>query len=237
LTARDLIKQALRSLGVLASGENPTAEEAQDALDSLNQMIRSWRNERLMCIALLPERFPLVAGKKVYTIGTDGDFDTDRPLKIEKMQLIYQADSPLPLTLPLEIVDVDTYNNFVVPDTASTIPQWVYIDDGYPLRSIYFYTVPSIRNQVDIYTPTILTELATLDTNVVLPQGYDEAMRYNLAVRLAPEYAQEPSSVVVSLAQSSKALIKAMNNDYTPLLSVDPAVASNPAGWNWLTGD
>lgn len=237
MTARDLITRSLRSLGVLASGEVPTASEAQDALDALNDMIEGWRNERLMAIALLPKRFTLVAGKKIYTIGDGGDFDTPRPLKIEKMQLIYQQDSPLPLTLPLEIVDVDYYNNFVVPDTTSTIPQWVYIDDAFPLRSIYFYTVPSIVSFVDIYTPTILESLDTLDTDVELPQGYSRALRYNLALEVADDYAMTPSANLVQKANSAKAWIKSQNNDYTPLLGVDPAVASQPSGFNWLTGN
>ena len=41
-TARDLITQSLRTLGVLHSGETPSAEEANDGLTSLNQMLNSW---------------------------------------------------------------------------------------------------------------------------------------------------------------------------------------------------
>ncbi len=41
-TARDLITMSLRSLGVLHSGETPSAEEANDGLDTLNQMLNSW---------------------------------------------------------------------------------------------------------------------------------------------------------------------------------------------------
>lgn len=44
-TARDLITMSLRSIGVLHSGETPSAEEADDALDTLNQMLSSWLYE------------------------------------------------------------------------------------------------------------------------------------------------------------------------------------------------
>lgn len=44
-TARDLITMSLRTLGVLHSGETPSAEEADDALDTLNQLMNSWRYE------------------------------------------------------------------------------------------------------------------------------------------------------------------------------------------------
>jgi hypothetical protein len=44
-TARDLITMSLRSIGVLHSGETPSAEEANDGLVTLNQMLNSWLYE------------------------------------------------------------------------------------------------------------------------------------------------------------------------------------------------
>lgn len=44
-TARDLITMSLRSIGVLHSKETPSAEEADDGLDALNQMLNSWLYE------------------------------------------------------------------------------------------------------------------------------------------------------------------------------------------------
>ena len=41
-TARDLITQALGSLGVLHGGEEPGAQEADDSLVVLNQMLSGW---------------------------------------------------------------------------------------------------------------------------------------------------------------------------------------------------
>jgi hypothetical protein len=41
-TYRDLITSSLRSIGVLHSGETPSAEEANDSLDALNEMLNAW---------------------------------------------------------------------------------------------------------------------------------------------------------------------------------------------------
>ena len=41
-TVRDLVYRSLRVLGVNQSGENPSATEAQDALEALNGMLNSW---------------------------------------------------------------------------------------------------------------------------------------------------------------------------------------------------
>lgn len=39
---RDLVTSSLRSIGVLHSGETPSAEESTDSLDALNEMLNSW---------------------------------------------------------------------------------------------------------------------------------------------------------------------------------------------------
>lgn len=45
MTYLDLIRRAMRSIGVLHHAENPTDSEAQDALDTLNDMLEAWRIE------------------------------------------------------------------------------------------------------------------------------------------------------------------------------------------------
>lgn len=41
-TARDVITSALKKAGLLAAGTDPSAEEATDGLESLNDMAASW---------------------------------------------------------------------------------------------------------------------------------------------------------------------------------------------------
>jgi hypothetical protein len=45
VTAHDVITRALRFAGVLASGETPAADDAADALTSLNLMLAGWEAE------------------------------------------------------------------------------------------------------------------------------------------------------------------------------------------------
>jgi hypothetical protein len=42
-TARSIITRAMRKLKILAGGEDPTSDEADDCLDALNQMLSEWR--------------------------------------------------------------------------------------------------------------------------------------------------------------------------------------------------
>ena len=42
MTANELIRRSLRSLGVLYHNESPTSDEATDALATLNDMLNAW---------------------------------------------------------------------------------------------------------------------------------------------------------------------------------------------------
>jgi hypothetical protein len=70
---------------------------------------------------------------------------------------------------------------------------------------------PSAANKVVLYSMKALTAFATADTAVSLPNGYLRALRYNLAIEMAPEFGREPSALVVTAAQESKEVIKRMN--------------------------
>lgn len=237
MTVRDLIKGSLRSLGVLASGEEPSAAEAQDALASLNSLLGSWRNERLMAYAVLPHSFDFVAGQKSYLIGPDGDWKMDRPARVQKVQLTYtQTGTSIPLNLPVQILDLDEYQRITVPDTASSIPQSCYIDDAYPARNILWYTVPSEVYSAVLFCWQVIAGFADLDAQITLPDGYERAMRYCLAIELASEYGTEPSATVVANAREAKATIKSYNMP-CPKMQVDSAMIRPGTGaFNWLTG-
>ena len=47
-TARDIVTRALGELLYIASGESPTASDAKDGLNALNDLIASWRTEGML---------------------------------------------------------------------------------------------------------------------------------------------------------------------------------------------
>ena len=68
ITAQDIIYKSLRMLGVLASGEAPTAAEAQDSLYSLNSLIDSFSANPQYYYYTQDEIFTLTT-KSIYAIG------------------------------------------------------------------------------------------------------------------------------------------------------------------------
>lgn len=132
MTGRDLVSSSLRLIGVLASGETPTAAEATDGLKAFNQMLANWRTESLMGLQ---------------AVSTSADLDED----------------------------------------------------------------------------------------LNVPEEYEEACRYNLALRLAPEYGKVVSADIAAIAMESKANIK-RSNAPTAYLEVDAALLPQRAGFDITTG-
>lgn len=236
-TVLDLISGSLRLLGVLASGESPTASESQDALFALNEMIDTWKTERLMVYAILPQTFSLVGGQKTYTLGPGGDWDTERPVGLDSMYLQYtDADSgPPPLNLLVYALNQDQYNAIIVPNTQTTIPTGVYIDDSFPLRIVFMWPVPTVNYDINLWTWTLVDGFDSVTDDISLPPGYERMLRFNLALELAPEYGLTPSQIVAAGALDSKMAVK--RNNIKPLFMVcDPAITRRTTAFNWLTG-
>jgi hypothetical protein len=72
-TPYDIITRALKDIGALAAGEIPTADEAQDGLDMLNDMCAQWSNENMMVFYRTEIIFPVVQNQLQYTIGPGGN--------------------------------------------------------------------------------------------------------------------------------------------------------------------
>ena len=68
----DIITRAMKDIGAIAAGEVPTADEAQDALDMLNDMCAQWSNENMMVFYRSEIIFQTTQNQVQYTIGPSG---------------------------------------------------------------------------------------------------------------------------------------------------------------------
>jgi len=71
-TPIDIITRAMKDIGAIAAGEVPTADEAQDGLDMLNDMIAQWSNENMMVFYRSEIIFKTTQNQVQYTIGPSG---------------------------------------------------------------------------------------------------------------------------------------------------------------------
>lgn len=209
MTVLDLIKSSLRLIGVVSSDEDVSAADAQNALTIYNMMLDQWRNEKLMVYSMLSELFPLTSNTASYTIGAGGTFNTVRPLKIEKAMIRYGN-----LDFELEIIPFDRYAELIYKTIASTYPTKLWYNPTYPLGTITLYPVPSAPAlQISIVQRIAAAGATSINDVLSYPEGYAQALRYNLAVELAPEYGAPVSVLVGSQAAKAKSLLKTTNQE------------------------
>ena len=234
-TVRQLINRSLRLVGAISSGETATADEMQDTLTALNGMLEQWSNEGLAVYEQVDESFSIVADQYSYTIGTGGDFDTDRPLRIINA-IVRDSNGQ---DYPVGIITSDQYQSISnKTDSGSTYPRYMYYDTSYPLGNITFYPVPSENSTLIM---TMWQQFTTYDTDelseeVQVPPGYNDAIVYNLALRIAPEFGiQAINPEIRETAVRTMANIKRVNTK-PRVAAMDAAIMGSGYKGNALSG-
>jgi hypothetical protein len=230
MTVRDLIKSSLRIIGAIASGETPSADEASDALQTLNGILGSWSNQSLLVPSKAREVFTLVAGNQVYTIGDLGTFNTTRPIKILSAAIISAGQE---FELPIRVLNQQQWSEVSAKSLLGS-PTAIYAQGTYPLDTISVYPIPQAADQLIIYSMKPLTSFASINEEIEMHVGYDRALKYNLAVELAAEYGKQLPQEVFAIASESKSEIEALNSESVYLTS--DAIFINKVNFNVLTG-
>lgn len=232
---RDIVYGSLRKLGVLASGEAASANEAADALSTLNNILDGWSIESLIVNAKIREEFALIPNQSLYTMGPGGNFNTTRPQMIEEA-MVKETVSGQSSELPIDIINLDEWARIIVKTTQSSLPLKLFAEGAFPLERINIWPIPTVANSLVLWSWKPLTAFSSIDDDVSLPPAYEKALIYNLAVELAPEYGKLPDQLVMAIAADSKGNIKRMNTKPL-LLDCDAGLLARTKSFNWLRGD
>lgn len=306
-TANDLILGALKRINSYAPGESLASDDAQDALDTLNELLDSWSTDQASVFASAENILAFTPGKYQYTIGNyissnfftgtlvsgsptisgvtipadlilradvtvngtglapntvvtavgtntvtisppatatvptpqvfnftvPGDFKIARPLRVTNSftRITTQTSG---LDYPIEIISQERYIEIGYKGISAPWPIVAWYNPTMPLANIYFYQNPSGAGELHLFTDTILTNLATLTQNVVLPQGYVRMIKWNLARELAPEYGKTWTALMEKNAKDSWDAVKSLNSIPVPVAKYDTDLLmgrSTDAGW------
>jgi hypothetical protein len=233
-TAGDQINGALRLIGQLAEGEEPSAATANDALMALNQMIDSWNTERLSVFSTQDQVFSWLPNFATRTLGPTGDFVGNRPILIDDST--YFRDPSSGISFGIKLVNQQQYNGIAVKTVTSTYPQVMFVNMTYPDITMTVYPVPTKVLEWHIVSVEELTSPALLSTPLVFPPGYLRAFRYNLACEIAPEFGVEPSPQVSRIAMYSKRNIKRINNP-DDIMSLPYSIVATRQRFNIFAGN
>lgn len=190
-TANDIMDAAYIKCGI----RSPDSTDDAEALLALNNMIGSWSADIIIPV-VVREGFDLIIGTRNYTIGSGGDFDTARPLSVVNISL-RDLDS---YNYPIKLISGKDWDAIHYKESSGK-PATMYYLPEYPLGVLRFNKKPDKAYSIKLESNKHLTEFASKDTTVSLPNEYKEALIYNLAIRLAENNSIELSPSVLTLAQ------------------------------------
>lgn len=210
-TALDMINLAMREAGVLGVGQTLLPEDYSDALRLLNAMLAQWQRRSWLDYHWQDFSVPCT-GALSYTIGPGGNIDTARPDQIESAFFRQtQQTGALKVDYPLEILPSRAdYNRITLKDLTS-FAYVIFYDAAMPLGVLYPW--PLLTNQYELHV-TIKVQLQSFDAltdQLSMPPEYEEAIHYNLAVRLRPAYQLPPDQTITALAKASLNTIRNAN--------------------------
>jgi hypothetical protein len=213
-TASDIITDAYTMLGVYGTGSAIASADMQLGLSCLNDMLDSWSNESLTTFATLEQSAVLVPGQQSYTIGTGGQFNMTRPIRIlEGPGTAYVQDFN-GNNYDMEVVPRDKWNLYSNRSAliTSDFPTILFYDNQFPLGIINIAPFPTIAYTMFWDSYLQLVDFANINTAISLPPGYTLALKTNLAVALQPYFdSAQLSQVIITRALESKGNIKRSN--------------------------
>jgi len=220
-TAADLIKLSLSDLSRRGAGETPSDDDYADCLATLNAMLDSWSADGIVIPYHTVDTLTLAASASSYTIGSGATLDTARPVEI-MTALIRRGGHDYPMgTMTRRQYDA------LADKTAEAIPGRYYFEPAYPLSTIYFESRPSVDDILEIASIKPLSAFATTATDISLPEGYERALRFNLAIDIAGMYGlgnKIPQTVVKGAQDSLGKISKRNFINRIPTLEVDNAL-------------
>lgn len=211
-TPLTLINAALRDSGVIGVGQTASAEDSNDAFDKINRMLAIW-NLRRWLVYHLKTIAVTSTGAASYTIGPTGDFVCARVDRIEGgfVRQVTAAAPNQPDTMLTVIEARETFNAIPIKGLVG-LPSCVFLDSGFPTGTLYFHPVPTATiYQMHISVKDVLVAFTSMSQTIVIPAEYEEAIVYNLAVRLRAAYQMAPDPIVSGLARAALNTIKNAN--------------------------
>ena len=180
LTTNTIIEKAFNILGVAADGEALSARQYEDGRLSLNLMVKSWGAKEHLWLRTT-RSVTLVAAQADYTL-------TPKPMRvIEARRKVTSSSIETPLMEWARQTYIEQPNK-----TISSIPTAFYYEPQRDAGTLYLWPTPSAATAsamtVELTYLRRMDDFDASNNDPDLPQEWLEALVWNLANRLEPEY-------------------------------------------------
>ena len=205
-TAADIIKLALKDIGVLGEAESASAYLVADGLTTLNQMLAEWQLTGVNVFAQ-QDLTHAVTGATSYTIGlATADITATPPARITAAFL--RVDG---IDYPIIILDTfEEYNSIIQKTLSGSYPEFLYYNQDDPKGVIYLYPQPTVGTLhliADVDFPVYTSSADSLS----IPTAYELAVRFSLGELLAFTMGAQLSKRYTAQAAKSRRMIQRSN--------------------------
>jgi len=188
ITRDGIIKGALRLIGAIAQGELPTTDQTTEAAEALNLMVKAWEADGMPLWGIEEYDMTLVSGQREYTIGSGQTVNIPKPLKVLQ---VWNTNIAGEIDTPMRILTKQEYN-ILGNKTSQGIPIQAYYDPQREYGVLSLFPVPDSNAASGYHVSFVyqrpFEDFVNATDNPDFPQEWLEALKYGLAVRLAPEY-------------------------------------------------
>lgn len=203
MKVRDLVHASARIIGIVASGENMTDAELSDAVSSLNMLLGQWSTSRDYVFSTQDIEIDL-SGFQFYRVEAKLISD-DAKLNGEEIKIYRDIALNKPKNCIEYIKNINGYALHVPQKITGKLIIQSLISPQYPLK-------------------------ATDD--VMVPDEYVRAIKYALAIELAPEYQLPITPDVQQQYQQAMRIMHRAQSTPTPV-KPDPVLMGISRGRHW----
>lgn len=236
----DAIAYAQRVAGILGVGQTALAQDTADAQTALMLMLQQWRQKRWLVFRLNWNIYPLMIGKQSYTVGPlvdqNGntvapvpDFPTEghvRPANIQSCYLrqnVGSGPNSYPIDFPMRILGSRQEYDRISLKFLQSWPASIYYDPTIPQATLFIWPIP-VQTLFSLYIAwqQAIDEIAEggglgADLEQYLPVETEEAIVYNLALRLITNYKLPPDPAISDMARSTLNTLRQTNFALAPM--------------------
>lgn len=172
LNVRDACYRALRIITAYGANDTPSAEDAQEAMEQLNWMLKSWQADG--CNLWREEEATITFPATVREVTLD-----PRVLDVQEARVQISEDYQRPLAR----WERGEYITLPNKDTAGS-PTIFYFRKLRDEVKMFVWPVPTVDTDVFCTTARVTDDVTDLNQTIDIPQEWNETVYYNLASRL-----------------------------------------------------
>lgn len=179
LTRNEIIESAMRIVGALSPWDSLTADQYQQGVSALNSMIKAWQTEHIYLWTLKQISVSLVSGTAAYSLGADPP-----AVGLDKVHVVDTSTDEY----PVEIIPYREYLDIPNKTDSESLPIFATFNRNDASTPLIVWPVPNASRTLKVLAVTKLKDWDSASGGGDFPVRFQEAIVFNLAARLAPEY-------------------------------------------------